>query len=197
MPTRSHATRNLLERVRFPAVAHDADDRTVMAIYAGVNGLVAIALLSAIAWATDEPFVFPSLGPTAFLLFSAPATAAACPRNTVLGHAIGAAAGWFALVAFGLTDAPPALSSEVTGARIGAAAVSLALTSAVMIWTGTQHPPAGATTLIVSLGVLRDLDQLAILMLAVVILTVQGLLFNRAAGIDCPLWRSAPPLRPG
>jgi CBS-domain-containing membrane protein len=163
-----------------------------MGIYAGVNGFVAIGVLSAVAWVTAEPFVFPSLGPTAFLLFWAPTTAAASPRNTVLGHAIGAAAGYLALLVFGLTDAPPALTSEVTGGRIGAAAMSLALTSAVMIWTRTPHPPAGATTLIVSLGILRDLDQLAILMLAVVLLSLQGVLFNRAAGIDFPLWRAAP-----
>ena len=53
---------------------------------------------------TGEPFIFPSLGPTAFLLFYTPTLPAASPRNTLCGHAIGAAAGYLALVLFGLTD---------------------------------------------------------------------------------------------
>ncbi len=50
------------------------------------------------------------------------------------------------------------------------------------------HPPAGATTLIVSLGILSEPWQLAVLMLAVVLLTIQGFVINRMAGIDYPVW---------
>lgn len=179
-------------RLRLQTLVRHDDDVTVMGLFAGINGLIAIAIMSAVAWATDQPFIFPSLGPTAFLLFYTPTNPAASPRNTIIGHAIGAAAGYLALVMFGLTDDAPALVTEVTGARIGAAAVSLALTSAVMVWMRAPHPPAGATTLIVSLGILRDPDQLAILMLAVVLLTLQGFAINRLAGIDYPMWRRRP-----
>ena len=61
-----------------------------------------------------------------------------------------------------------------------------------MVWFRAPHPPAGATTLIVSLGILREPDQLAILMLAVVLLTAQGFVINRLAGIDYPTWKQAP-----
>lgn len=74
------------------------------------------------------------------------------------------------------------------GNRVGAAALSLALTSGLMVWFKVPHPPAGATTLIVSLGILRTPFQLSVLMLAVVALTVQGYVINRAAGIDYPIW---------
>ncbi|MEZ5246034.1 MAG: HPP family protein [Acidimicrobiales bacterium] len=182
----------LAQRMRIPALTKRHDDTNIMGLFAGVNGLIAIAIMSAVAWATGQPFIFPSLGPTAFLLFYTPTNPAASPRNTIIGHAVGAAAGYLALVIFGLTNDPPALASEVTGGRIGAAAVSLALTSAVMVWLKAPHPPAGATTLIVSLGILREIDQLAILMLAVILLTVQGLVINRLAGIDYPTWRVNP-----
>jgi hypothetical protein len=46
----------------------------------------------------------------------------------------------------------------------------------------------GATTVIVSLGILRTIPQLGVLMLAVVLLTIQGFIINRAAGIDYRLW---------
>jgi CBS domain-containing membrane protein len=42
-----------------------------------------------------------------------------------------------------------------------------------------------------TLGILREPEQLAVLMLAVVLLAAQGLAVNRLAGIDYPLW--APP----
>ncbi|MFV0524878.1 MAG: HPP family protein [Acidimicrobiales bacterium] len=182
----------LARRFRIPALTRRHDNTKVMGLFAGVNGLVAIAIMSAVAWATDQPFIFPSLGPTAFLLFYTPTSPAASPRNTVIGHAIGAAAGYLALVIFDLTADPPALATEVTGGRVGAAAISLALTSAVMVWARAPHPPAGATTLIVSLGILRDPDQLVVLMIAVILLTVQGFVINRLAGIDYPVWRPRP-----
>lgn len=51
-------------------------------------------------------------------------------------------------------------------------------------------PPSrrGHTTLIVSLGILRTVPQFGVLMLAVVLLTIQGFIINRAAGIDYPVW---------
>lgn len=183
----------LARRARIPALTKRHDHTTIMGLFAGVNGLIAIAIMSAVAWATDEPFIFPSLGPTAFLLFYTPTAPAASPRNTIVGHAIGAGAGYLALVIFGLTDDPAALATSVTGPRVGAAAVSLALTSALMVWLRAPHPPAGATTLIVSLGILREPDQLAFLMLAVVLLTLQGFAINRLAGIDYPTWQTPKP----
>lgn len=185
--------KGLAQRVRIPALVQHHDKTAVMGLFAGINGLIAIAVVSGVAWATDEPFIFPSLGPTAFLFFYTPTNPAASPRNTIIGHAVGVAAGYFALVIFGLTDDLPALATSVTGARVGAAAFSLALTSAVMVWLRAPHPPAGATTLIVSLGILREADQLAVLMLAVTFLTLQGFAINRLAGIDYPIWGSPKP----
>ena len=93
---------------------------------------------------------------------------------------------------FGLTDAPPALATSVTAGRVGAAALSLGLTSGAMVLARVPHPPAGATTLIVSLGIFRLPSQLVILMVAVGLLVVQGFVINRLAGIPYPLWSPRP-----
>ncbi len=61
-----------------------------------------------------------------------------------------------------------------------------------MVWCRVPHPPAGATTLIVSLGILREPWQLGVLMLAVALLVVQGFVINRLAGIDYPVWAPQP-----
>lgn len=179
-------------RFRVPALVERHSSTSVMGAFALVNGVISIGIMSAAAVITRQPLIFPSLGPTAFLLFYTPTAPAASPRNTICGHAIGAAAGYLSLVVFGLTDAAPALATEVTWARVGAAAMSLGLTSGLMVWWRVPHPPAGATTLIVSLGILREPEQLAVLMLAVVLLVVQGYVINHLAGIAYPKWSPRP-----
>jgi CBS-domain-containing membrane protein len=182
----------LARRMRVPALTRQHSSRVVLGVFAFVNGVVSIAVMSLAAIVTGAPFVFPSLGPTAFLLFYTPLAASACPRNSMYGHAIGAASGYLALVVFGLTDHGPALVEGVTGATLGAAALSLGLTSGLMVWCGVPHPPACATTLIVSLGIIREPWQLVVLMLAVALLVLQGYVINHLAGIDYPRWAPHP-----
>lgn len=182
----------LTERIRIPTLIAHHSSRTVMGLFAFINGVISIALMSAAALLTGSPFIFPSLGPTAFLLFYTPTAPASSPRNTICGHAIGAASGWISLAIFGLLDAPPALATHVSASRIGATALSLGLTSGLMVWFKVPHPPAGATTLIVSLSILHEPGQLAVLMLAVTLLVAQAMVINRLAGIDFPWWSPLP-----
>lgn len=187
----THVLRGLLVRFRLTALAERYDSTAVLAVFSLVNGFISIALLATVALVSGQPFIFPSLGPTAFLFFYTPLASAASPRNAIVGHLIGALAGWASLAAFGLLDVGPALASSVTAARVGAAALSLGLTSGLMVLLRAPHPPAGATTLIVSLGLLHTPVQLAILMSAVAILALQAIVINRLAGLPYPLW-SAP-----
>lgn len=187
----------LTRRFQVPTLTQRHSSTLVLGLFAFVNGVVAIGLMALAALLTGAPFIFPSLGPTAFLLFYTPLLPAASPRNTLGGHAIGAAAGYLALVAFGLTDRAPALVEGVGAARIGAAALSLGLTSGAMVWARVPHPPAGATTLIVSLGILREPWQLVVLMVAVALLVLQGYVINHLAGFPYPRWAPVPPQASG
>jgi CBS-domain-containing membrane protein len=178
----------LASRLRLKRLTERHSSVAILGLFAFVNGLVSIGLMSLVALATRQPFVFPSLGPTAFLLFYTPTLPPASPRNTLCGHLIGAASGYASLAIFGLLDAGPAILVGVSWARVGAAALSLALTSGLMVWFRVPHPPAGATTLIVSLGLIATVPKLAVLMLGVLLLVVQGFLINRLAGIPYPRW---------
>jgi CBS domain-containing membrane protein len=60
-----------------------------------------------------------------------------------------------------------------------------------MAWLLAPHPPAGATTLIVSLGIMPEPSQHAFLMLAVGLLVLHGVVINHPAGIGYPLWKSS------
>ena len=148
---------------------------------------IAIALVGLLAALTHQPWVFPSLGPTAYVIFAAPYAAEASPRNALCGHAIGILAGLLALTLFGLRDTPPDLES-LTAARIGAVVVSLALTLAVMTWLGVPHAPAGATTLIIALGLLHTTLHLVLRFASVVLMVVAGWIINRLHGDRPPLW---------
>ncbi len=178
----------ILKRARLPWLVQQHSRVPVLAIFSFINGCISIGLMSALALITHTPFIFPSLGPTAFLFFYTPTAPSASPRNTIIGHTIGVLAGYFSLVVTGLTMAGPALSTGVTWPRVIAAALSLGLTSGIMVLLKSPHPPAGATTLIVSLGILTQPWQLFILMVAVVLLTLQAIGINRLAGIPYPLW---------
>ena len=60
-----------------------------------------------------------------------------------------------------------------------------------MILFRAGHPPAGATTLIVSLGIISKPKELVIIEAAVVILVAQAFVINRLAGLPYPIWRNA------
>ncbi|HET7549831.1 MAG TPA: HPP family protein [Gemmatimonadaceae bacterium] len=185
----THVLRGLLMRLRLTHLAERYDSTLVLSVFSLVNGFISIALMATVALLSGQPFIFPSLGPTAFLFFYTPMAPAASPRNAVIGHLIGALAGWVSLAAFGLLHAGPAVGGGVTVARVGAAALSLGLTSGLMVLLRAPHPPAGATTLIVSLGLLHTPLQLAVLMAAVVLLCAQAIAINRLAGLPYPVWR--------
>ncbi len=184
----SDIVRGLLRHIRLPWLTQHYAKTPVLAIFSFINGCISIGLMSALALITGSPFIFPSLGPTAFLFFYTPRAPSASPRYTLVGHTIGVLAGYFSLVVTGLTTAGPALTVGVTWPRVIAAALSLGLTSGLMVLFKSPHPPAGATTLIISLGLLTKPWQLLVLLIAVVLLTLQALAINRLAGIPYPLW---------
>jgi CBS-domain-containing membrane protein len=163
--------------------------RLVWAVYVCINGFITIALLALLSLVTGSPFVFPSLGPTAYLFFFSPLSESSSPRNTILGHAIGLVCGYFAF-AFAVASSPAfGVNPGVHGPRVLAAALSLSATGALMALLRVSHPPAGATTLIVSLGIISQPKELVIIEVAVILLTIQAFAINRLAGIPYPIWK--------
>ena len=153
-----------------------------------INCFIAVAMLAALAVFCHTSFVFPSVGPTAFLLYFKPTSPTASPRNTLCSHAIGIVCGYAALWLMGLEHAASAALEDIHWPRVLAAALSLAGTGALMIVFDVVHPPAGATTLIISLGFITEPVQLGVIEAAMVLITLQAFIFHRLAGIDYPLW---------
>jgi len=86
------------------------------------------------------------------------------------------------VLAFGLVDAPPAPVAGLTLPYVVAAAVSVAVTTLVLELIKLPHPPAGATTLIVSLGILSKPLELLDMAGAIVLVTLVAWALNVAVG---------------
>jgi CBS-domain-containing membrane protein len=167
-------------------------------VYVLITCFFSIAIISALAVLTGNPFVFPSLGPTAYLLFFTPLARASNPRHALLGHAIGLACGYLALLATGTIAGAGGLQRGVHWSTVLAAAFSLSATGAFMVLLRVSHPPAGATTLIVSLGLLSKPIELLMIEGAVFLLVAEAIAINRLAGLPYPWWedRSLPSAAP-
>ena len=142
----------------------------------GRHGVVAGALVAVaglLAWVSGSPLIFPSLGPTAYLLAVRPDSPAARPHRVVGGHAIGVVAG---VVAVSLFSPAVAVTADIAplstaGLRIaGSGVLATGLTTVGMFLSDLRHAPACATTLIVSLGLLPTLPEVGAIMVAVLVL---------------------------
>jgi len=126
-----------------------------------------VAAMSIAAWITGLPAVIPSLAPSLLGAATSPGAREHSPTTLIIGHAIAIAATMASLVAFGLLGAPPAFVVGVTAARMVALPVALALTLAGMLLVRRLHPAAGATTLLVGMGIVRPGGDLVILVAAI------------------------------
>lgn len=143
--------------------------RVGTSLYAGFL----FTVLGLVSWASGQPFVFPSLGPSAFILAFDRRGERTRIYRIVGGHLIGGVVGLaaYTLLASGVTITTTQAAFSPDGLRLAASGVvSIVLTSWGMIATNTNHAPACATTLIVSLGLLSTPLQVAIIVASVVVL---------------------------
>ncbi|MBP1626526.1 MAG: family protein+B94 [Holophagaceae bacterium] len=104
------------------------------ALWAMLSGTVAIlALLRLAAW-TGHPLLIGSFGASAVMLFGAPDSPLAQPRNLIGGHLVSAGVAVLLVALF--------------GSSYGVVALGVGLAIGLMHLTHTTHPPGGATALI-------------------------------------------------
>ncbi len=116
--------------------------------------MISIGVIGALTLWTRTPLLFPALGASAFILTAFPSAPPAAPRNVIGAHTLAAAAGWLCFWAFGLVPGGASILSGGGWEHVLAPALALGITTGLMLALDLAHPPAGATTLIVSLGFL-------------------------------------------
>ncbi|MFJ4207630.1 HPP family protein [Paenarthrobacter sp. NPDC089675] len=150
--------------------------------YAASLAAVTLAAAGLLGLGSHLPWLFPSLGPTVMLFFESPHEESSSPRNALVGHGIGLLVGAACAYAFGLQDAPPAPVGGLSPQHVLAGVLSVAVTSFLLMVVKAPHPPAGATTLIVSLGILTTPVQLLTMAAAITLVTALGCALNLALG---------------
>lgn len=150
---------------RVPDIAWAPIVAALLMLIVGLIGLLA-----------HQPWLFPSLGPTAFLQAEQPEQPSARFYNTVMGHLHGLVAGIIAVLLLGASAAPPVLSTgELTPVRVWAAVLAVALNMLSGFVLKASHPPAAATTLLVALGGFKPTWQDAVtVMIGVLIVAIVG-----------------------
>lgn len=141
-------------------------------LFTSLHAGLLMAILGVIVWTTGRSFVFPSLGPSAFVLAYRP-RAQLSARNVIGGHFFGVVVGLltYKLLADGLTVSVAQTPLSVESLLLGLSGiVSVAFTTAAMLLTRTVHAPACATTLIIALGLLPGVVDGLIIMVSVTIL---------------------------
>ncbi|MFC3956864.1 HPP family protein [Halovivax cerinus] len=145
-------------------------------VSAGINVALHFTMLGGLAWVTGQPILFPSLGPSAYLLATGENPRAEGAYHVVGGHAIAAVAGLatYVVIADGLVsvDAFEAGTpfSPAVGRLVLSGLVAMVLTTIGMLWSNTNHPAACATTLIVALGLMSSPISVVVIVVSVAIL---------------------------
>ncbi|MCU4924521.1 HPP family protein [Halobacteria archaeon AArc-dxtr1] len=144
---------------------------------ATVNVFLHFTVLGLITLVTGRPFLFPSLGPSAYLMATGEKARAEGAYHVIGGHAVAVASGLIAYALLGnevsayvvFAQPDPALSWDLVYLW-ASATVAMMLTTTAMLLTKTNHAAACATTLIVALGLMGGLEDAVIIVTAVAIL---------------------------
>jgi len=134
--------------------------------FAGLGGMITIALLAEAGTASNLPLLIAPFGASCALVFGAPASPLAQPRNVIGGHLISTALGLLAAVLIGV----PSL----------AMAVGVGLAIAGMLLTDTLHPPAGADPIVVVLAHATWSFLLTPVLAGVLSIVLMGVIYHRA-----------------
>jgi hypothetical protein len=134
-----------------------------------------IMVLAAIGWATRWPFIFASLGPTAYEMMEQPELKSARPYNVIAGHFVALGAGWASLWVFHARASPTvSIAGFVSAPRLWAAVLAVVLTTLVTLTIRASQPAALSTALLVSLGSMQTARSAAAIVISVLILAAIG-----------------------
>lgn len=145
--------------------------------------IVAILMLTAgsLGLLLHQPWLFASLGPTAYLYGHTPNQASARFYNTVIGHTAAILAAFIAVVLVHAETTPSVFTThELTWPRVAAAVLALTVAVPAELLLGASHPPAAATALLIALGGFNvSMQSAASIVIGVLMVGSMGEVFRR------------------
>ncbi len=142
-----------------------------------------MSVMGAVSYLTSWVYIFPSIGPSVFMIFYFPSSPISAPRNTIMGHLMGIVVGYASFKVMGMLG-----MADHNLLVLVSSGVSMGLFGILMALTGILHPPAAASCLIASLGLVKGISQAAGMVGSMVVICLVGYVVNNLAGIEYPLW---------
>jgi CBS-domain-containing membrane protein len=136
------------------------------ALFAGLGGLITLAILSLLLEQQQWPLVLGSFGASCVLVYGFPDVPFSQPRNVVLGHVISSFSGLLFL--------------HLCGPHWWSVALAVGAAITAMILTRTVHPPAGSNPVIIYLQQPGWGFLLAPTLLGAALLVLIALFYNNA-----------------
>lgn len=150
-------------------------------IWAPLIGGILTLIPGLIGLAAGNPWLFPSLGPSAFLQAANPQQPSSRFYNTLVGHLLGIAAGVLAVLILAASNEPSVLAThQLYPHRVWASGLGIALVLLFQLLLRANHPPAAATTLLITLGGFNpNWKDVSTIMIGVAIIAVAGEIMRR------------------
>jgi hypothetical protein len=126
-------------------------------LWAPLGVAIVVGIVATAAWLAGDPWLFPSLAPSAFMQIKAPRRRESSAYNVLVGQFLGFGCGIFAVVVFSLPHHPSLFGPSVhlTGATVVAVVVAILMTEFFEVLANASHPPGGAMALVVVIGGFR------------------------------------------
>jgi hypothetical protein len=134
-----------------------------------------LLFVGACAWAVGQPWLFPSLGPTAYEQAVMPELRSARLYNVLVGHYVALAAGFGSLWLIGGWAAAPIVGTgSVSTLRLWASIIAAVITTLVNLVLHSEQPAALATTLLVTSGAYQNARGAVSILIGVTLIGVVG-----------------------
>lgn len=127
--------KNLIEKMKGDGQKLPPSYGTKAIIFAGLGGLLAIAILGYLSATTERLLVLGSFGASCVLMFGFPDVPFSQPRNAIFGHFLSSLIGLFFY--------------HFVSTEWWSMAFAVAFAIMAMMYTRTAHPPAGSNPVII------------------------------------------------
>lgn len=147
--------------------------RLASALATAAQAAIVVAVTGGLGVVAHQPWLFPSLAPTAVLQATPSQRSQARPWKAAVGHACGVLFGCVGVLLTHAQHAPSVLANEHLGVtRLAAAVLALLFTMLAMKVARAWHAPAAATTLIFAEGSYHVTGHDVLLVITGVALTI-------------------------
>jgi len=135
----NHQTANFMVKLRGQQTALPPRASGKHIVLSALGAFIAIGVIAAFSKSPNQMLIMGSFGGTCVLLFGFPDSPFAQPRNVIIGHTLCYSAGL--------------IVAKLLGAHWWSLGIALGVSIAIMMLTGTVHPPAGANPVIIYLSI--------------------------------------------